>query len=547
MAKAASRPNTLYYGDNLDVLRQHIEDESVDLIYLDPPFQSGRDYNLLYTASDGKKAPAQIKAFEDTWEWDEAASSAYDEVVKTGKPVALALESFRKFIGGSRMLAYMSMMSIRLVELQRVLKKTGSLYLHCDPNASHYLKIVLDAIFGPQNFRSEISWKRYGAHGNADRSFGAVHDVILFYAKSDEYQFHKQFVPYTDEYAASRFRHVDEKGRRYQEQNLSNPSPRPNLRYPYKASNGVTYQPHKNGWKCDLERMKQLDAEGRLHFPKDPHGRLRLRMYLDECEGVPLGDVWTDITLPSTSKERLGYPTQKPVALLERILSASSNPGDVVLDPFCGCGTTIHAAHRLKRRWIGIDITHLATGLIKSRLRDEFGDIVAGTYRVVGEPTDLEGAQQLALDDRFQFEQWALGLIGARSNDKGKGADKGIDGVLSFQEGGPASPLRRIMISVKSGAPKATDVRDLRGVIEREQAAIGVLIVLSEPTKPQRKEAADAGMYTTTHLPTAETFPRLQIITIEELLDGARIKAPATIQRKPAKRASSKQLSLKMA
>lgn len=322
----------LYCGDNLEVLEQYVPEESVDLVYLDPPFNSQRTYNIVY-----KGSRAQEEAFKDYWAWEEVAGQYARLVASARIPLRLRklLRALHELLidEDSDLLAYLTMMAPRLVALHRVLKTSGSLYLHCDPTASHYLKMLLDAVFGTRNFLSEVVWKRYGAHGDSS-TYGAVHDVILFYGKSQSAFFCKQFVPYTEEYAASRFRHVDENGRRYQEQNLASPSPRPNLTYPYKASNGVIYQPHPNGWKCELPRMQQLDREGRLHFPKSPRGRLRLKMFLDESEGVPLQDVWTDITFASTSKERIGYPTQKPVALLERILRASSRAGDLVLDPF---------------------------------------------------------------------------------------------------------------------------------------------------------------------------------------------------------------------
>lgn len=456
------------------------------------------------------------------------------------------LQAMRAFLGQNDMMAYLAMMAPRLVELRRVLKPTGNMYLHCDPTASHYLKLMLDAVFGGENFFSEIVWRRYGAHGDAHR-FGAVHDLILFYGKTRDAKFNKQFVPYTDEYAESRFRHVDSNGRRYQEQNLSSPNPRPNLTYPYNASNGVTYQPHPNGWKCDIERMRQLDREGRLHFPKDSSGRLRLKMYLDEAEGVPLQDVWTDVMLASSAPERLGYPTQKPEALLERIILASSNPGDVVLDPFCGCGTTVAVAERLGRRWIGIDVTHLAIALMKRRLEDTFGSDLS-PYEVIGQPRDVPSAQALAEQNRHQFEWWAVDLVEARpAQDKRKGADKGVDGYINFfdDESGTA---KTIIVQVKSGHVNAAHIRDLKGVLERENAPIGILVTLEDPTKPMRQEAVATGFYSPELFP-GHQYPRLQILTIRELLEGKNAEYPrmapeATFTRAKRRRRQAEQPSL---
>lgn len=527
--------NTLYYGDNLDVLRRYIPDESIDLVYLDPPFQSGRDYNALFEEKDGSKSAAQIQAFEDTWEWDQRSATTFDETVSNGGKVADALLAFRQLLGGNSMLAYLSMMAPRLVELRRVLRTTGSLYLHCDPTASHYLKLVLDAIFGPEKFVSEITWQRTNAHNDAKR-WSPVADTLLFYSKGGTFTWNPVHVPLTEEYVASKYRFIEPDGRRYRLDNMRSPNPRPNLTYDYKG-----YKPHPNGWAYSVETMERLDREGRIWFPDSKEKRLQLKRYLDEMAGTTMGNVWTDIApINSQAAERLGYPTQKPVALLERILTASSNEGDVVLDPFCGCGTTIDAAQRLKREWIGIDITHLAVGLIKKRLFDTHGAKPGIDYQVIGEPTDLAGAQQLAKDDRHQFEHWALGLVGARASAHGKGADKGIDGVLLFQEGGTGSPHKKVIISVKSGHLSAPMVRELPGIVDREKAAIGLLIALDEPSAPMRREAASAGFYES---PWGK-HPKVQILTVEELLSGKSIDMPPIRQGgttfKQAQRAKKK-------
>ena len=528
-------PNLLYYGDNLDVLRRHVKDESVDLVYLDPPFNSNADYNVLFS-EHGTKAAAQIEAFTDTWEWNTEAAAAFHDVVEQGGEVAKAMLAFRTLLGTSDMLAYLAMMAPRLVELRRVLKPTGSLYLHCDPTASHYLKLLLDAVFGPANFRNDITWKRKAERGETNAAairFGVSCDNVLFYVKSRAARLTRQYRESNPDYIASKFTHVDPAGRVYRHDNITSPSPRPNLVYEYKG-----HRPPPNGWAVSRDRMAQMDAEQRLYIPDDPARRIQRKRYLDELEGETVDSLWDDIPpINSQARERLGYPTQKPLALMERIVAASSNTGDVVLDPFCGCGTTIDAAQALGRRWIGIDITHLSIGLIKHRLADRYGPEIAKTYRVIGEPTTVEDAAVLAREDAFQFQAWALGLVGARvaGSDK-KGGDKGIDGRLYFHDS-PSGPTRQIIFSVKAGHLVPSFVRDLGHVVTREQADIGVLISFDEPTAGMKAEAAGAGFYTSPW----GNHPRLQLRTVGELLAGKGIDyshvAGANVTHKKAAKA----------
>ena len=527
--------NALYYGDNLDILRRYIDDESVDLVYLDPPFKSNQTYNVLFAERDGTQAASQIKAFEDTWRWDEAAARAYQEVVETGGQVSQAMQAFRTLLGDNDMLAYLSMMAPRLVELRRLLKPTGSLYLHCDPTASHHLKLLLDAVFGPQQFQGEIIWKRTSARSDS-RRYNGIHDTIFFYSSGKSFTWNTQHQPYDDEYIKEFYTHVDNDGRRWKRGDLTSPNPRPNMMYRFKS-----YPSPKKGWRFTQARLEELDRQGKIHYPKDPHGVPRLKQYLDKMPGVPLQSVWTDIRpLHNLAAERLGYPTQKPEALLERILQASSNEGDVILDPFCGCGTTIAAAQKLGRRWIGIDITHLAIGLIRHRLHDAYGDQVTDTYEVIGEPASLPDARTLAAADPYQFQWWALSLVHARPAEQKKGADKGIDGRLYFHEG-DTGKTKQVVISVKAGKLHAPYVRDLRGVIEREQAEMGVLLSLEIPTAKMRTEAASAGFYESAW----GKHPRLQIVTVGELLDGRKLDAPpprqtsVTFKRAPKARGTS--------
>ena len=514
--------NTLYYGDNLDVLRRYIKDESVDLVYLDPPFNSNATYNVLFAEQNGSRAAAQIKAFKDTWRWDQAAAEAHQVTVEAGGKVSQVMQAFRTFLGDSDMLAYLSMMAPRLVELRRVLKPTGSIYLHCDPTASHYLKMLMDAIFGPVGFRNEIIWKRTTAHSNVYKAYGDITDTIFFYSKTDSFTWAQQYRNYSADEMAKRFPNVDPDGRRWRSENLRNPGIRPNLHYPYTASNGVTYQPHPNGWTCNIERMRQLDSEGRLHFPSKRDGRLRSKLFADENLGTKLQNLWDDISpIGAQAAERLGYPTQKPEALLERIILTSSDEGDLVLDPFCGCGTTIAAAQKLNRRWIGIDITCLATALIKNRLRDAFGE--QASYQIVGEPTSLPDAATLATEDPYQFQWWALGLVGARPVEGKKGADKGIDGRIYFHDEAAGGKTKQVIFSVKAGHTGPDHVRVLRAVMLRENADIGALITMQTPTKDMRAEAAGAGFYEGWG---GKKYPKLQILTVEDLLSGKGVDMP---------------------
>lgn len=530
--------NRLFYGDNLDVLRRHIPDESVDLVYLDPPFNSNANYNVLFAEKNGKQAAAQIQAFEDTWRWDEGAARAFEEVVEAGGRVSQVMQAFRTFLGDSDMLAYLAMMAPRLIELRRVLKPTGSIYLHCDPTASHYLKMLMDAIFKAQYFQNEIIWKRSHAHNGA-RRFAPVHDVLFWYAKSDgDTTWNPTFEPLPQSTIDNWYNNIEqETGRRFNRADLTAAGVRTGPSGAKWRGIDVTakgrhwaipgFVRHLVGDKDTLAALDGLDAAGRLHWPKRTGGMPMLKRYLDEARGAAAQDVITDISpLNNVAAERLGYPTQKPEALLERIINASSNEGDVVLDPFCGCGTTIAAAQKLNRRWIGIDITHLAIGLIRHRLQDSYGDSIETTYRVVGEPVSVEDAETLAASEPYQFQAWALGLVGARpAGQIRKGADKGIDGRIYFHEGDNGQ-TKQVILSVKAGKLHAPYVRDLRGVMEREKAAISVLLTLDEPTRAMKTEAASAGFYTS---PWGQ-HPRLQIVTVGELLAGKRLDIPAIRQ-----------------
>jgi site-specific DNA-methyltransferase (adenine-specific) len=513
--------NTLFYGDNLNILREKIADECVDLIYLDPPFNSKADYNILYKETTGKPSEAQITAFEDTWHWGEDAERTFQEIIdKAPAHLIEMMRAFRQFMGSNDMMAYLTMMCIRLIELHRVLKPTGSLYLHCDPTASHYLKILMDTIFGKKNFRNEIIWKRSQPKSHMSLRFSNSHDVILTYAKSDKTVFHSQYRPHDPDYVEKFYRFVEpETGRRYRLGDLTNPNKnRPNLTYEFPPGSGVT-----RVWRWTKDRMMKAWKDGLVVMPKDG-GVAQCKRYLDDMEGSPVTDIWDDIEhLHGMQKELLGYPTQKPEALLERILNASSEEGGVVLDPFCGCGTTITAAQKTKRSWIGIDVTHLAINLIKWRLKHMFSLEPRKDYKVIGEPEDLAGAMELASQNRYQFQWWATSLIDARPyGDKKKGSDTGIDGFIYFNV--DKDKFGKGIVSVKSGKVSVKDIRDLGHVMDREKAEISIFVTLQSPTRDMVKEAVSKGLYRSPI--SGEDYQRIQIFTVEDLLGGKKPDIP---------------------
>jgi DNA modification methylase len=536
--------NTLYYGDNLDILRRYVKDESVDLVYLDPPFNSNQNYNVLFQELDGARSKAPMKAFKDTWIWDEEARRTYETTVEAGDKLADVMLAFHTFLGASDMLAYLAMMAPRLGELRRVLKPAGTLFLHCDATASHYLKLMLDAIFGPKRFLNEIVWKRSSAHSDTKqgmRRCGRVHDAILLYCKSELYEWTPQYTPYTKEYLESEYRHLDAHGKRYKETDPTAAKPGGDVEYEWRVKRPLVkgarweadlhdeFADPKEGWEYKAvtpyegrywgyskAHLRQFAEEG--HLIHRSTGMPRLVQYAEEMPGIPLQDVWDDIP-PVTGSQDLGYPTQKPIALLERIVGTSKE-GDLVLDPFCGCGTTIAAAQKLKRRWIGIDITQAAVVVIKKRFKEHFGASVP--LKVIGEPTSVPDAEALAKSDPYQFQWWSLGLVGARPAIEKRGPDRGIDGRLYFHDE-PKGRTKQTIFSVKAGKLRPTFIRDLIGTIDREKAEIGVLISFEEPTKPMRTEAAEAGFY---HAPNGKKYRRIQLLTIDQLLGGRTVDYP---------------------
>ena len=548
-------PNTLYYGDNLGVMREHVPDESVDLVYLDPPFNSNANYNVLFREKTGEESPAQIRAFTDTWDWTLESERTYENEIilnrDTPSSVKDMVSAFRQFLGRNSMMAYLVMMTPRLVELRRVLKPTGSIYLHCDSTAGHYLKVLMDSVFGKEQFRTEIVWKRTSAHSDTRqgrRQHGRIHDTIFYYTKGRDWTWNPIYTDYDRDYVDEFYRHTEPgSGRRYQMGDLTAARPGGDTSYEWRIK-----RPEDGDWEADLtneylepvvgweyrgvtpyrrrywayskELLTSMAEEGRIAYTRE--GTPRYKRYLDEMPGVPLQDMWTDIgPIGARARERLGYPTQKPQALLERIITASSNEGDVVLDPFCGCGTAVAAAHNLGRQWMGIDITHLAVALMKNRLKTGFDLLPRRDYDVVGEPVDVGSARALAEQDRFQFEYWAMSLLEALPRERGRrGADRGIDGIVHFIDG-PRRTTMRAIVQVKSGRVEVSQVRDLVGTVERENAALGLFITLEEPTREMRREAAAAGFH---HSDLWQRdYPRIQILTIRELLAGMEFEIPA--------------------
>jgi site-specific DNA-methyltransferase (adenine-specific) len=522
----------LYFGDNLPVLRT-FPAESVDLIYLDPPFNSAANYNVLFKTQKGHESTAQIEAFEDTWHWNSQAEIEFKEIVLFSNPeVSEMMQALRKFLGANDMMAYLVMMANRLFELRRVLRPTGSLYLHCDPTASHYLKIVLDGIFGKENFRNEIIWQRTSSHNRAKR-WGPIHDTIFFYSKTDDFVWNRVVQELDAEYVKKFYRFKDDKGQ-YRSDNLTGPGVR--FGDSGQVWKGIDPTEKKRHWepppdralpewfvfpegyaeKSVTERLDVLDEQGLIFWPQKTSGVPGFKRYMLETSGAVIQDIVTDIPpLSPHAAEKIGYPTQKPVALLERIIQASSNEGDTVLDPFCGCGTAVHAAQKLKRQWIGIDITHLAITLIEKRMQEAFPGIV---FDVHGTPKDLAGARDLALRDKYQFQWWALSLVNAQPfQGRKKGADGGIDGLIYFSEDGEA--FSKAIVSVKGGGNvNVAMVRDLAHVVAREKAAIGLFVTLEAPTRPMRTEAIQEGFYR--HPLTGREFAKIQILSIKGLLDG---------------------------
>ena len=536
--------NKLWYGDNLTIM-QGMKKHSVDLIYLDPPFKSDANYNLLYKTMTGKPVPEQVEAFCDTWEMD-----AEKEAIARSMPVLMRehgvddyyVDFWRLWMQALRtsqphLLAYLIFMVQRMLHMKSILRPKGSIYLHCDPTASHYIKVMMDGIFGHANFRNEIIWKRTSAHNSA-RRWGPVHDVILFYSAGDKYTWNKVYQEYDEKYTDSFYRYTDKDGR-YRIGDLTGAGTR-------KGASGMEWKginPTNKGrhWapprrfpggdkvpKDVMAALDYLDEIGRINWPAKIGGVPGFKRYLEDMEGVQIQDVIDDIAPVSAhGKERLGYPTQKPVSLLKRIILASTEKGDVVFDPFCGCGTTIYAAHETERQWIGCDIAILSVKLMREVLAEKYRLVEGANFEVDGIPTSVEGAQQLFNKDPSTFQNWFVERVGGFPMQR-KSADRGIDGRIYFET---RDGLREMIIQVKGGKHiRPTDVRDLRGVLEREENAemVGFLSVVP-PSKAMLSEAAEAGTYEYMGV----QYPRMQFLTTEDVLvDKREFHMPTRVNTK---------------
>lgn len=533
--------NKLWYGDNLTIM-QGMGKHSVDLIYLDPPFNSKQNYNLLYKTMTGKPVPEQVEAFCDTWEMD-----AQKEAIARSMPVLMRehgvddyyVDFWRLWMQALRhtqphLLAYLIFMVQRLLHMKSILRPTGSIYLHCDPTASHYIKVMMDGIFGHENFRNEIIWKRTSAHSGA-RRFGPVHDVILFYTASNKYTWNTLYRPYDESYIKSHFGNKSEEGEQYYTGDLTGPGTRqgasgqawrefnPTDKGRHWQPASYLYEKYASMTGDDLanyellERLDKLDEVGLIYWPKKKGGFPRYKQFLADREGMPLQSVWTDIdAINSQAKDRMGYPTQKPLPLLDRIILSSTNPGERVFDPFCGCGTTIYSAIRNQREWVGCDIAILSIKLIRENLTERFRLVEGHDYVVDGIPTSVDGAQELFNKDPSTFQNWFVERVGGFPMQR-KSADRGIDGRIYFETG---NGLREMMIQVKGGKHvRPTDVRDLRGVLEREEnAEMAGFLSIAPPTKAMLSEAAEAGMYEYQGV----QYPRIQFLTTHDVLEDKR-------------------------
>ena len=528
--------NRLWFGDCLTVMADKMKLASVDLIYLDPPFNSQRQYNAIYKNETGQPLPDQIDAFCDLWELNPERERAITHMPILMREAGIeddVAQFWRLWVNAlrrthPRLLAYLSYMVERLLLMKGLLRPTGSIYLHCDPTASHYIKVMMDAIFGHENFRNEITWQRTESHNTANR-YANVADIILYYSRTDRPTWNQQYQEY-GEAQRSRFRHKDMDGRLYKLENLTAPRPASNSgKFEWRG----TMPGQTRGWGYRIEQLEAWWEEGRIQTKRDGTPRMDgLKVYLDETDGKPLLNIWTDIArIPNTSAERMGYATQKPLALLKRIISASTNPGDVVFDPFCGCATTLEAAHELGRRWIGIDIAYHAIRRVAAvRLTDRLRLVEGEDFEVDGIPRTVDGARDLWERDKYHFQAWAITLVDGFPTNK-RTADGGIDGRLYFTAPGTKT-LQSMVIEVKGGKNVSiADVRALRGVLDNDDALMAGFIIL-EPlgsTKERnfRRDMAQAGDLEV----VGKKYPRMQLLTVEEILEGWRFKTPSVAGR----------------
>lgn len=512
--------NKLYFGDNLDVMKRLYHDEHqsefIDLIYNDPPFNSKRNYNVLFESVDLDDTKAQKEAFADTW-----SNVSYIDTLNEIRDLDLNLYNFLHALDNINIsksaISYLATISIRIWYMHKLLKPTGSFYLHCDPTMSHYLKIVCDLLFGEKNFQNDIIWKRTSAHSDAKR-FSKISDNILFYSKSLKFTWNKLKLDFDVSFINKYYNYQDENGRRYTFGDFTKP----------KGSIGYFYDllqcpPPGNGWRMPEDKAKELVKQGKIAIP--PTGKTpRIKRFLDESEGLSISNIWSDLPpINSQAKEGLGYPTQKPEALMDRIILASSNPGDLVADFFCGCGTTIASAQKNNRRWLGSDISHLAVKLITKRLVDTYGDSVKSTFEIHGFPKDLDSARELAAGvkgGRLLFEEWIVevmlhGILNEKRN------SMGYDGYFTFDMNGQKNVG---LIEVKSGGATPTQLNHFVMTVADKKAQMGIFVCFAEEVTDNMRAIAKKQGYFSPDF----KYEKIQILTVQDILNGKLPNRPAS-------------------
>ena len=506
--------NTIYYGDNLNVMRKYIPPESIDLIYLDPPFNSKKQYNIIYKDPTGKKSESQVVAFSDTWKWDKKAEETYRELVeRADSNITKVITSYYNLLGDCSLMAYLVMMTIRLIEMKRVLKNTGSIYLHCDPTASHYLKIIMDNIFGVKNFRNEIVW-HYTKMNASTKNWIQNFDTLYFYTKTGNYTFNVQRLKKESSALKQRF--------------LPNIGVDDKLRW--ENAKDIKQQLLDSYIKSAKKRLDRplIDSDVIINF---------------EQKGMKKYDnVWYIPILKGNSREYCGYPTQKPLALLELIIKASSNEGDIILDPFCGCATALVASQKLKRKWIGIDVTYHSVKLLEERFEKNhlYANVLANglkhnihSYDIIGEPESKYAAEELFKSNAHEFATWSILKINGKPNDK-KTRDGGVDGFYDFMDGPNRTKAMRGLIQVTGGEKSLTidKVRAFCAVVNKNEVPIGIFITLHEPTDGMKREFLKQGEYVS-H--SGQKYPKIQFVMIAEIIENKTLDIPWVNENKKKK------------
>lgn len=536
--------NQLYYGDCLDIMQNEMKKNSVDLIYLDPPFNSNRAYNAIYKDETGRPLPDQIEAFCDLWTLDEASERRIRTIPKImieqgiNDDIAKFWHFWMKTLRDTnpKLLAYLSYMTERLLQMRIVLRPTGSIYLHCDPTWSHYIKVIMDGVFNEKNYRAEIIWKRHNAHN--DKLYGTIHDTIFYYSYGDRSIPDDVLIPLSDERKKAynkpdkhgHYEKADltaagtsggESGELWRDISPGNRHWSPPLTGKYAEYIEKHFIPNYRQIKGVHDRLDALDKAGLIHWSKKP----RLKRYLIPGAGMPPQSIWDDILAVSGDEDE-GYPTQKPVELLKRIIKASSKEGDIVFDPFCGCGTTLEAAHWLKRKWIGIDIAIHAIKRVSAKRLTEQCHLNEGTdYEITGIPKSIEGATDLWERDKYQFQKWAVEMVDGFVTAQ-KTRDGGVDGRIYFPTEDD-DVLKAMKLEVKGGKRVSIEsLRALAGIIDEEDYPIGGFITLKTLSHLQKQNFEDFCRKKGTVDIYGVPYPRLQLLSVEEILAGDRFETP---------------------